>query len=144
MAAIGSRSAKNSPNPTTTPAAAATVDSSADSAEICRVAPTSRSAANRCSRRVADSLVAVPMKISTGASSARAITDRMRSMLDAEMPKWPAQLLLQLKRGVVLNAVTLVAPGVPDSCAGAWPMTISRMPGAGRPAWPMTPACVPG
>ena len=38
----------------------------------------------------------------------------------------------------MLNAVTLVAPGVPDSCAGAWPMTISRMPGAGRPASPMT------
>ena len=87
MAAIGSRNAKNSPNPTTTPAAAATVDSTADSAEICRrVAPTSRIAANRCSRRAADSLVAVPMKISTGASSARAITDRRRSMLDAVMP----------------------------------------------------------
>jgi len=45
----------------------AAVDSSADSAEICRrVAPTSRSAVNRCSPRAADSLVAVPMKISTG------------------------------------------------------------------------------
>jgi len=31
-------------------------------------------------------------------------------MLDAAMPKWPAQPLLQLKRGVVLNPVTLVAP----------------------------------
>ena len=59
----------------------ATVDSTAASQETClRVAPTRRIAANRCSRRAADSRVAVAMKISTGASTASATTSRMKSM----------------------------------------------------------------
>ena len=64
---------KNRPKPTAVPATAATVDSTAEITETCRgVAPTRRIAANRCSRRAADSRVAVPMKISTGNSSAAA------------------------------------------------------------------------
>jgi hypothetical protein len=55
------------PEPGRHPRDPATVDSVAASQETClRVAPTSRIAANRCSRRAADSRVAVAMKISTG------------------------------------------------------------------------------
>ena len=87
MAASGTRSTKNRPKPAATPAAAATVDSTAAITEICRgVAPTSRIAANRCSRRAADSRVAVPMKISTGVSRASATTARMRSIPLASVP----------------------------------------------------------
>ena len=81
MPATGARSRKKIPKPAATPATAAAVDSVAASRETClRVAPTRRIAANRCSRRAADSRVAVAMKISTGASMASATTDRMRSM----------------------------------------------------------------
>ena len=63
------------------------VDSVAASTETClRVAPASRIAANRCSRRAADSRVAVAMKISTGARMASATTDRMRSLALAGAP----------------------------------------------------------
>jgi hypothetical protein len=87
IGASSGRTRKNSPNPTTTPAAAATVDSTAETIEICRgVAPTSRIAAKRCSRRAADSRVAVPMKIRTGNSMAAAATDRIRSMPLASIP----------------------------------------------------------
>ena len=80
--ATGARSRKKIPKPSATPSSAATVDSTAASTETClRVAPTRRIAANRCSRRAADSRVAVAMKISTGASTARATTDRMRSLV---------------------------------------------------------------
>ena len=81
MPATGARSRKNIPKPAAAPRTAAAVDSVAASRETClRVAPTRRIAANRCSRRAADSRVAVAMKISTGASMASATTDRMRSM----------------------------------------------------------------
>ncbi len=81
------RSRKNSPNPAATPITAATLDSTAEMIAICRgVAPTSRIAAKRCSRRLADSRVAVPMKIRTGNSSAAATTDSTRSMPLASMP----------------------------------------------------------
>jgi hypothetical protein len=81
MPATGMRSRKKIPKPTATPRTAATVDSVAASRETCRrVAPTRRIAANRSSRRAADSRVAVPMKISTGARMASATTVRMRSM----------------------------------------------------------------
>ena len=87
MPATGMRSRKKSPNPAATPSTAATVDSMAASRETClRVAPTRRIAANRCSRRAADSRVAVAMKISTGASIASATTDRMRSLVLAGPP----------------------------------------------------------
>ena len=80
MPATGMRSRKKIPNPAATPATPATVDSVAASQETClRVAPTRRIAANRCSRRAADSRVAVAMKISTGASMASATTDKSRS-----------------------------------------------------------------
>ena len=75
-------------------AAAATADSTAASTEVCLgVTPTSRIAANPCSRRAADRRVAVPMKISTGISSARATTDRTRSMPDGVRPPRITQVL---------------------------------------------------
>ncbi|GEM_PF-3962127 len=80
MPATGMRSRKKIPKPAATPKSPATVDSTAASRETClRVAPARRIAANRSSRRAADSRVAVAMKISTGASTASATTDRMRS-----------------------------------------------------------------
>ena len=112
-AASGVRSRKNRPNPAATPATAATVDSTAEITETCRgVAPTRRIAANRCSRRAADSRVAVPMKISTGNSSAQATTDKIRSMPLALMPAPTAQLEpLQLLGEVAEMLLTSVAPG---------------------------------
>ena len=85
--ASGTRSRKNRPKPAAIPATAATVDSTAAMSETCRgVAPASRIAANRSSRRAADSLVAVPMKMSSGNKIATATTDMTRSMLFAFMP----------------------------------------------------------
>ena len=87
MPATGMRSRKKIPNPAAIPRVAATVDSVAASRETClRVAPTRRIAANRSSRRAADSRVAVAMKISTGARMASATTDRMRSVAPAPPP----------------------------------------------------------
>jgi hypothetical protein len=86
----------------------------------CRgVAPVSRIAANRCSRRAADSRVAVPMNISTGNSRPSAIVDRMRSIEAALRPPlteqfWPLQLL----GGMVWKLVTARAPGRPASWPG--------------------------
>ena len=90
MLATGPRSGKKIPKPMTVPSTAAAVDSMAAISETCpRVAPASRIAANRSSRRAADSRVAVPMKISTGVKIARATTARMRSM---ELDPPPASL----------------------------------------------------
>ena len=76
------------------------------------MAPTRRIAANLCSRRAADSRVAVPMKISTGNSSAQATTDKIRSMPLALMPAPTAQLEpLQLLGEVAEMLLTSVAPG---------------------------------
>ena len=87
MPATGPRSRKKTPKPRATPRTAATVESTAASRETClRVAPTRRIAANRSSRRAADNRVAVAMKISTGASTASATTDRMRSLVLAPIP----------------------------------------------------------
>ena len=87
MPATGMRSMKKIPNPAAIPRVPATADSVAASRETClRVAPTRRIAANRCSRRAADSRVAVAMKISTGARMASATTDRMRSLALAGAP----------------------------------------------------------
>ena len=87
MPATGMRSRKKIPNPAATPRIPAAVDSVAASRETClRVAPTRRIAANRSSRRAADSRVAVAMKISTGARMASATTDRMRSMAPCPPP----------------------------------------------------------
>ena len=81
MPATGVRSRKKIPNPAATLRIPAVVDSVAASRETClRVAPARRIAANRSSRRAADSRVAVAMKISTGVSMPSATTDRMRSM----------------------------------------------------------------
>ena len=59
IVAIAGRRRKKSPKPTATPATAATVDSTVAIVATCRgVAPTSRIAAKRCSRRAAASRVA--------------------------------------------------------------------------------------
>ena len=88
MPATGMRSRKKIPNPTATPRIPAAADSVAASRETClRVAPARRIAANRSSRRAADSRVAVAMKISTGARMASATTDKMRSMALAPPPE---------------------------------------------------------
>ena len=144
MAASGTRSTKNKPKPVATPAAVATVDSMAAISEICLgVAPTRRIAANRCSRRAADRRVAVPMKISTGSSSASATTDRTRSRPFAPRPSpWFTPPLLP--GGVVLKLVTSAAPGRCDICAAERPTTMTSESGDGRPAWPMRPAWRPG
>jgi len=77
----GDAQQEEEPEPDGCPSTAATVDSIAAISETCpRVAPARRIAANRSSRRAADSRVAVPMKISTGVKIARATTARMRSM----------------------------------------------------------------
>ena len=146
MAATGSRRATKIPKPTATPAAAATTDSTAAISEICRgVAPTSRIAANRCSRRAAESWVAVAMKISTGASRASAATDRMRSTPLALIPSRTAQLKpLQPLDGVVLMLVTSAASWRCASWAGVRPTMMIRLFGAGRAASPMMPAWCPG
>ena len=87
MPATGMRSPKKTANPAATPATAAAVDSTAASADTCvRVAPARRIAANRSSRRAADSRVAVPMKIRTGSRIASATTDKIRSVPLAGMP----------------------------------------------------------
>ena len=86
--ATGMRSRKKIPNPAAIPRIEAAVDSVAAIKETClRVAPASRIAANRSSRRAADSRVAVAMKISTGSRMASATTDRMRSMASAPPPR---------------------------------------------------------
>ena len=87
MPATGMRSRKKIPNPAAIPRTAAAVDSVAAISETClRVAPASRIAANRSSRRAADSRVAVAMKISTGSRMASATTDRMKSTEFAPPP----------------------------------------------------------
>ena len=67
------RSTKNRPKPAATPSDGGDgrLRPPRSPRPAAGVAPTSRMAANRCSRRAADSRVAVPMKISTGNSSAR-------------------------------------------------------------------------
>src|ERR1700744_5431532 len=113
MAAMAGRSSQNNPNPTATPATAATADSTAETTATGRgVAPASRMAAKRCSRRAADSRLAVPMKISTGDSRPAAPQDRIRSMPLLPMPtpttqSGPSQPL----GGIVSMLATLVAPG---------------------------------
>jgi hypothetical protein len=142
IAASGVRSAKKIPKPAAVPATAATTDSTAAISEICRgVAPASRIAANRCSRRAADSRVAVAMKISTGNSSASATTDRMRSTPRLWTPIRTSQFApVQALGGVVLMLVTSPAPGTRESWAAVCPTMTTRLSGPGRAASPTRPA----
>lgn len=124
-----------------TPTNAAAADSTAAISAICPgVAPTSRIAANRCSRRAADRRVAVPMKISTGSSSASPTTERIRSMPDGPRPPRIWQALPQPLGGVALRLVAFPAPGRCDICAAERPTTMTSESGEGRPASPMRPA----
>jgi hypothetical protein len=125
----------------------------AASQETClRVAPTRRIAANRSSRRAADSRVAVAMKISTGARMASATTDKMRSMalapppgsggtksspLGFDWPPWSAGTAVAIE-------VTCALPEVCASCAGVRPTMMTSESGDGSPASPITPARRPG
>ena len=69
--ASAGRTARNRPMPRIAPASALTTESTEAITLMSRgVAPTSRSAAKRSSRRVAASRVAVPIRISTGNSTA--------------------------------------------------------------------------
>ena len=144
--ATAGRSRKNRPKPAATPMTAATADSMAEITDTCRgVAPASRMAANRCSRRAADSRVAAAMKISTGNSSAAATTERIRSMPLALMPTSTAQLLpLQPLGGIDWMLVTLWAPGTRESWPGVCPTMMISAFGAGSPAGPIVPAWCPG
>ncbi len=124
------------------PATAATVDSTVAIVVTCRgVAPTRRIAANRCSRRAAASRLAVPMKISTGKSSAPATTDRIRSMASASYPTTqPSHRLGE----VVIRWSIRLAPGRCATCSGVPPMMMTSEFGAGSAAGPMTPTWWPG
>ncbi len=146
IAAIGTRNTKNSPKPAATPRTAASVDSTAAIIETCRrVAPASRIAANRCSRRAADSLVAVVMKISTGNSIASATTGRTRSIAFALMPRPSTQLSpVQPFGGVAEIAEARTAPGACESCAAVSPAMTTSEFGDGSAAAPIVPACRPG
>ena len=155
MPATGARSRKKIPNPAATPRTAAAVDSMAASRETClRVAPTRRIAANRCSRRAADSRVAVAMKISTGASMASATTDRIRSMPLAWIPAVgrgvvqalgvPAGPRLLPGAAVVAIDVTCTLSGVCASCAGVRPTMMTSEFGDGSAASPIMPGQVAG
>jgi hypothetical protein len=156
MPATGPRSRKKIPKPAATPKTAATVDSVAASRETClRVAPTRRIVANRCSRRAADSRVAVAMKISTGARMASATTDKIRSLALAGAPALGGMMvrpwgLTSVRRlpglpgTVVAIEVTGTLFGVCASCAGVRPTTMTSEFGDGSAASPITPARCPG
>ena len=110
--------------------------------EICRgVAPTSRIAANRCSRRAAASRVAVPMKISTGNSSAPATTREDEGHPVLVDPTW--QPWRQSPGDVVMICVTCRAPSG-SSSAGVRPTTMSSESGEGSASPPMVPISRPG
>jgi hypothetical protein len=128
--------------PAIVPAAAATVDSTAEITETCRgVAPTSRIAANRCSRRAAASRVAVPIRISTGTINAPATIVSTRVMPSAPMPI--AQRSQSLG-SVVMMLDTRSAPDIPDSSSGVRPTTISSESGEGSALSPIVPISRPG
>jgi hypothetical protein len=85
------------------------------------------------------------MKISTGNRSARATTDKTRSMPAALMPAPTAQLeLLQLLGEVAEMLVTSAAPGTWESWRAVWPMMMISELGAGSAAAPMVPTWCPG
>ena len=157
MAESGMRSTKKRPKPVATPAAVATVDSTAAMIEICRSrAPTRRIAANRCSRRAADSRVAVAMKISTGVSRASATTEKIRSTPLAPTPSSGGGVVRALRRRPlwfrptcwfgkpVATVVTVTAFGVRASCAAVCPMMMNSESGDGSAAAPIVPARRPG
>ena len=140
------RNRKKRPKPTAVPTSAAIVDSTAESIEICRgVAPTSRIAAKRCSRRAAASRVAVPMRMSTGKIRAVPATERMSLMPELSMPALTVQFVpLQLLGVAWVIVVTWVASCCFASWSGRWPMTTIKESGPGSAALPIVPAWCPG
>ena len=123
------------------------MDSTAAITETCRgVAPTSRIAANRCSRRAADSRVAVPMKMSTGNKQRQRHHRQDQVDAVAFMPTAGQALALPLQPlgGVVAIAVARTAPGAWASWAAVCPMTMTSEFGDGSAAAPIVPIWCPG
>jgi hypothetical protein len=119
-------------------------DSTVESTEIWRgVAPTSRMAAKRCSRRAADSRVAPAMKTSTGSSRAAITMDKM-SVIPLSLMPTPMKQSLQLFGVVVLILLTWRASGSWDRSATLRPTTMISEFGAGSAASPMAPTSRPG
>ncbi len=135
------RIAKNTPKPASVPVTAATADSTVANRLIWRgVAPTSRIAANRCSRRAAERRVAVPMKINSGKSRAADTTERVRTMPLLPMPIGQSQVSGE----TATMRVTSVAPSMRPTSSRAPPTTTISESGEGRAASPSTAVCRPG
>ncbi len=100
-------------------------------------------AANRCSRRAAESRVAPAMKTSTGNSSAAATTPRIKVIPSPLVPTNGAQPGWQSAGPVVLISVTSWASAAASASAST-PLMASRLSGDGRASRPISPTTVPG
>ena len=98
------------------------------------VPPTSRSAANRSSRRSAASRVAVLISTSMGNSTASTPTPNAYRKNGVNTSD----------AGAVEMEVTHWVPGILPTCAGVCPMTMARSPAPLSPAWPIVPISLPG
>ncbi len=124
---------KNRPIPATTPMTVTNKASTAASRVICEaVAPTSRRAASRCSRRAADSRVAVETKTATGTSAPMTARMIISTAISGRSGAF----------GVGSNAVIGAAPNA-SSASGSRPMTATSSSGDRRPTSPMVPTTVP-
>ena len=132
--AIRGRSTKNSRTPPSAPGTVATSASTAASRVTCAgVAPARRSAASRCSRRAADSRVALATNTATGASaptSAMTTRIRIRGFVGTGMGRVP------------LSSVTTRAPSARSDSASR-PTTAASSSGAISPAGSMVPTTSP-
>ena len=129
------RSTRKMPTPSPVPSSAPTIASTEAITVIWPgVAPASRSAAYRCSRRAAASREAVPMRMRIGNRNAIAATRKASR-------KYGDQICLP---GAVAIASTRKLPGTAASSAGRWPMTTTSSVGPVSPGSPMVPASRPG
>jgi hypothetical protein len=83
------------------------------------------------------------MKISTGTRMASATTEKTRSIPSAGIPAMGVLAGTPTGNEVAI-AVTRTVPGVPASCAGECPMTITRESGDGSAVSPIVPTRWPG
>ena len=133
--ASAGRIARNTPMPTAVPRTALITESTeAITLMSPGVAPTSRSAAKRSSRRVAASRVAVLIRISTGnrTASAPVANAYRKNGVNTSGP------------GPVPIAVTHWVPGTRASAAGSYPTYTTSSFGPVSAAPPIVPASVPG
>ena len=131
--ATSGRVRKNRPIPATTPMTLTNRASTAASRVTCEaVAPTSRSAASRCSRRAADSRVAVETKTATGTRAPMTASTIIRTAISGRSGAF----------GVGSNAVIGDAPSA-SSVAGSRPITATSSSGDRRPTSPIVPTTVP-